>query len=371
MEFIDLKAQQNIIRENLDKRINKVLDDGRYILGEEVKTLEEKLSSFCGSKHTISCANGTDALVLALMALGIGKNDAVITVPFTYIATIESICLVGATPILVDVYDSTFNINPELIETAINNSDKNVKAIMAVDLFGLPARYRLINDIAKKFNLKVIGDTAQSFGSSIGTQKVGTFCDITTTSFFPAKPLGCYGDGGAIFTDSDSIDDTLRSLRVHGKGVDKYDNIRIGMNSRLDTLQAAILLEKLSIFDKEIEQRNLIASHYREELKSENLLFQYIPKNYTSVYAQFSILFDNMSTRNKVQRELSDKGIPSVIYYGIPGHLQSGYKQLGYSEGDLPVSEDLSKRILSLPMHPYMDEQDVSKIVLAIKESIN
>lgn len=174
-----------------------------------------------------------------------------------------------------------------------------------------------------------------------------------------------------IFTDSDSIDDTLRSLRVHGKGVDKYDNIRIGMNSRLDTLQAAILLEKLSIFDKEIEQRNLIASHYREELKSENLLFQYIPKNYTSVYAQFSILFDNMSTRNKVQRELSDKGIPSVIYYGIPGHLQSGYKQLGYSEGDLPVSEDLSKRILSLPMHPYMNEQDVSKIVLAIKESIN
>jgi len=305
------------------------------------------------------------------MALGIGKNDAVITVPFTYIATIESICLVGATPILVDVYDSTFNINPELIETAINNSDKNVKAIMAVDLFGLPARYRLINDIAKKFNLKVIGDTAQSFGSSIGTQKVGTFCDITTTSFFPAKPLGCYGDGGAIFTNSDSIDDTLRSLRVHGKGVDKYDNIRIGMNSRLDTLQAAILLEKLSIFDKEIEQRNLIASHYREELKSENLLFQYIPKNYTSVYAQFSILFDNMSTRNKVQRELSDKGIPSVIYYGIPGHLQSGYKQLGYSEGDLPVSEDLSKRILSLPMHPYMNEQDVSKIVLAIKESIN
>ena len=295
MEFIDLKKQQEKIRSSLDLRLKKVLDNGRYILGEEVSQLEKELSSFCGSKYTISCANGTDALALALMALGIGRDDAVITVPFTYIATIESICLVGATPILVDVYDSTFNINPELIESAINNSNKNVKAIMAVDLFGLPARYRLINDIAKKYNLKVIGDTAQSFGSSIGSQKVGTFCDITTTSFFPAKPLGCYGDGGAIFTDSDSIDSTLRSLRVHGKGVDKYDNIRIGMNSRLDTIQAAILLEKLSIFDKEIQQRNLIASHYREELKNENLIFQYIPKNYTSVYAQLSILFESAS----------------------------------------------------------------------------
>ncbi len=371
MEFIDLKAQQKVIRKSLDKRIDNVLNEGRYILGEEVNILEKELSSFCGSKHTISCANGTDALVLALMALGIGSNDAVITVPFTYIATIESICLVGATPILVDVYDSTFNINPELLESAINNSDKNVKAIMAVDLFGLPARYRLINDIAKKFNLKVIGDTAQSFGSSIGNQKVGTFCDITTTSFFPAKPLGCYGDGGAIFTDSDSIDNALRSLRVHGKGVDKYDNVRIGMNSRLDTIQGAILLEKLSIFDKEIEQRNLIASYYREELKSENLIFQYIPKNYTSVYAQFSILFESILIRDRVQKELSNKGIPSVIYYGIPGHLQSGYRYLGYTEGDFPVSEDLSKRILSLPMHPYMSEKDIDKVVLAIKESIN
>ena len=371
MEFIDLKAQQKGIRDNLNKRISKVLDEGRYIIGPEVNELEKDLSSFCGSKHTISCANGTDALVLALMSLGIGKDDGVITVPFTYIATLESICLVGATPILVDVYDSTFNMNPELLEDAINNSDKNVKAIMAVDLFGLPARYRMINDIAKKFNLTVIGDTAQSFGSSIGSQRVGTFCDITTTSFFPAKPLGCYGDGGAIFTDSDELDSTLRSLRVHGKGVDKYDNVRIGMNSRLDTLQAAILLEKLSIFNNEIEQRNIVASHYKEKLKNEDIIFQFIPQNYTSVYAQFSILFRDISIRDKVQNELSDNGIPSVIYYGIPGHLQSGYNYLGYKKGDFPVSENLSQRILSLPMHPYMGEEIVDKIASSVKKAIN
>ncbi|MDC0654200.1 DegT/DnrJ/EryC1/StrS family aminotransferase [Candidatus Marinimicrobia bacterium] len=365
MEFIDLKAQQKIIRNNLDSRLTKVLDEGRYILGEEVQELEKKLSHFCGSKHSITCANGTDALVLALMALGIGEGDAVITVPFTYIATIESICLVGATPILVDVYDSTFNMNPELLEDAIKNNS-NAKAIMAVDLFGLPARYRLINEIAKKYDLKVIGDTAQSFGSSKDGKRAGTFCDITTTSFFPAKPLGCYGDGGAIFTQSDKLCEDLKSLRVHGKGIDKYDNIKIGMNSRLDTMQAAILLEKLNIFDEEIEKRNEIANLYRDFFAKTDLVCQHIPEGYKSVYAQFSILFTNNEIRNHVQYKLSEKKIPSVVYYGISGHMQTGYKHLNYKAGDFPVSENLSQRILSLPMHPYLEKIQVEEIAESI-----
>ena len=268
MEFIDLKAQQKFIRKRIDEKIEKILNEGRYILGPEVAEFEKELSDFSGSKYSIGCSNGTDALMLALMAMNIGPNDAVITVPFTYIATLEAIAAVGATPILVDVYDSTFNINPEKIEDVIKNTNLNVKAIMPVDLFGLPARYRLINEVAKKYNLYVIGDAAQSFGASKEDKKVGTFADITTTSFFPAKPLGCYGDGGAVFTDSEEFKDKLLSLRVHGKGVDKYDNIRIGMNSRLDTLQAGILQEKLKIFPKEIIDRNRIAELYRDLLKN-------------------------------------------------------------------------------------------------------
>tara|TARA_B100001250_G_scaffold406380_1_gene425322 strand:+ start:4000 stop:5112 length:1113 start_codon:yes stop_codon:yes gene_type:complete len=368
MEFIDLKSQQRQIRTSLDKRIKKVLDEGRYILGEEVGILESKLSDFCGAKHSISCANGTDALMLALMALDIGPGDGVITVPFTYIATLEAIAAVGATPVLVDVYDSTFNMNPDTIEDVINDSNYNIKAIMPVDLFGLPARYRIINDIASKYNISVIGDAAQSFGASKNNQKVGTFADITTTSFFPAKPLGCYGDGGALFTESKDITDKLKSLRVHGKGVDKYDNIRIGMNSRLDTLQAAILLEKLAIFEDEITSRNNIADMYRFLLKDLPLECQIIPEGYKSVYAQFSIILKDEKTRNNIQNKLSEYKIPSVVYYGISGHLQAGYKYLDYHKGDFPVSEALSKRILSLPMHPYLSENDIKKIINIIKK---
>ena len=367
MEFIDLKSQQKRIRDSLNIRIKKVLDESRYILGEEVRELESELSLFSGSKYCVSCANGTDALMLALMALDIGPNDGVITVPFTYIATLEAIAVLGATPILVDIYDSTFNMNPELIEDAIAKSDKTIKAIIPVDLFGLPARYRMINEIASKHNIKIIGDAAQSFGASKNNQKVGTFSDITTTSFFPAKPLGCYGDGGALFTNSQNIEDKLRSLRVHGKGVDKYDNIRIGMNSRLDTLQAAILLEKLSIFSDEIVSRNNIAETYRSSLKDLPLKFQIIPEGYESVYAQFSIVFEDEKTRNNVQNKLSEHKIPSIIYYGISGHLQTGYKYLNYQTGDFPVSESLSKKILSLPMHPYLLAKDIKKITNIIK----
>ena len=367
MEFIDLKAQQKLIRKSLNTSINKVLDDGRYILGEEVSQLEKQLSSFCGSQHSIGCSNGTDALIIALLALGIKPGDGVITVPFTYIATLEAIATIGAIPVLVDVYDATFNINPELIEDVVKNSEYNIKAIMPVDLFGLPARYRLIKEISEKYGLKVIGDAAQSFGASINKLKVGKFSDITTTSFFPAKPLGCYGDGGAIFTDSDEYNKIIRSLAVHGKGSDKYDNIRIGLNSRLDTLQAAILIEKLKIFEKEIELRNKIADLYREKLNNLDIRFQHIPNGYKSVYAQFSIVFDNQKMRDKAQLLLSEKNIPSVIYYSIPGHLQTGYKYLNYQKGDFPVTEKLSNTILSLPMHPYLNEDDLDKIVGVIK----
>jgi dTDP-4-amino-4,6-dideoxygalactose transaminase len=369
MEFIDLKSQQLEIRSSLDARIKKILDDGRYILGEEVKSFESELSLFSKSKYSIACANGTDALILALMALDIGPGDGVITVPFTYIATLEAIVSVGATPVLVDVYDSTFNINPDLIEDAIKKSDKKIKAIMPVDLFGLPARYRIINKIAKKYKLKVIADAAQSFGASKNSQKVGTFGDITTTSFFPAKPLGCYGDGGALFTNSEDFKNTLESLRVHGKGKDKYDNVRVGMNSRLDTLQAGVLLEKISIFSNEIRKRNTIADKYRSLLNGLPLKFQNIPKEYESVYAQFSIVFEDKQARDLVQNNLLKNQVPSVIYYGIPCHLQAGYKHLKYKLGDFPVSEKLSKTILSLPMHPYLKEEDIIKIVNIIKKS--
>ncbi len=370
MDFIDLKKQQKNIRDSLDVRIKKVLDDGLYIGGEEVGLFEQELSVFCGAKHSIGCSNGTDALMLALMALDIGPGDGVITVPFTYIATLEAIAAVGATPVLIDVYDSTFNINPNLIEKAINESDKKVKAIMPVDLFGLPARYRVINDIARKYDLKVIGDAAQSFGASKDKKKVGTFADITTTSFFPAKPLGCYGDGGAIFTDSDDYAQILRSLAIHGKGSDKYDNVRVGMNSRLDTLQAAILLEKISIFKDEIIMRKKVADLYRGKMKHLPIKFQTIPKDYQSVYAQFSVIFNDERTRNNIQNELKANNIPSVVYYPISGHLQSGYKYLNYKKGDFPVSEDLGSRILSLPMHPYLEEEDIDKVLRVINNNI-
>ena len=370
MDFIDLKAQQKIIRDSLDRRIKKVLDEGYYIGGEEVSLFEKELSLFCGIKHSIGCSNGTDALMLALIALDIGPGDGVITVPFTYIATLEAIAAVGAIPFLVDVYDSTFNMNPDHIEKLINKSDKKIKAIMPVDLFGLPARYRVINEIAKKYNLKVVADAAQAFGASKDRQKVGTFADITTTSFFPAKPLGCYGDGGAIFTKSDKLNEILRSLRVHGKGIDKYDNVRIGMNSRLDTLQAAILLEKIKIFKEEIVLRNKVADLYQEKLADLPIMFQTIPEKYKSVYAQFSILFENKEIRNKVQKDLKNNNIPSVIYYVIPGHLQTGYKYLNYSKGDFPVSENLSDRILSLPMHPYLEISQIEKITKVIEQSL-
>ena len=281
MDFIDLKAQQNLIRDKINKRIKNVLDHGKYIMGPEVYELEERLCEYVDMKYCISCSSGTDALLIPLMAYGIGPGDAVITTPFTYIATAEVISILGAEPVFVDIYEDTYNINPDGIEDAIKLSkDKglNPRAIIPVDLFGLPARYRMINQIAKKYNMVVIEDAAQGFGGVIKGKRAGSFGDVASTSFFPAKPLGCYGDGGAIFTNDEELALKMRSIRIHGSGSDKYENVRLGLNGRIDTIQAAILIEKLSIFDQELHSRNRIADYYSKNI-STNLkipLFQKI-----------------------------------------------------------------------------------------------
>ena len=363
MEFLDLKTQQSRIRKPLEKRIKKILDHGAYIMGPEVFELEEKLADYCGVKHAISCSSGTDALLIPLMAWGIGPGDAVFTTPFTYVATAEVISILGATPIFVDVYESTYNIDCEKLEIEINkviNEGKlKPKAIIPVDLFGLPARYRLIDKIAKKYNLKIIEDAAQSFGGSIRGNKVGNFGDIAATSFYPAKPLGCYGDGGAIFTNDDNLAEECKAIRIHGTKKDKYNSEMIGLNGRLDSIQAAVLLEKLSIFDEELEMRNEVNFHYRKHLNNA----QYHPKDYQSAHALFSIILGSNEKRDELIDRLSQDKIPSVVYYKYPIHLMQGFNYLGYSNGDFPVSEMLSLQIISLPMHPYLTETEQKKIL--------
>jgi len=367
MEFLDLKTQQKRIRKPLEKRINKILDHGAYIMGPEVFELEEKLADYCGVKHAISCSSGTDALLIPLMAWGIGPGDAVFTTPFTYVATAEVISILGATPVFVDVYESTFNIDCEKLETEINkviNDGKlKPKAIIPVDLFGLPARYRLIDKIAKKYNLKVIEDAAQSFGGSIRDKKVGTFGDIAATSFYPAKPLGCYGDGGAIFTNDDSLAEECKAIRIHGTKSDRYNSERIGLNGRFDSIQAAVVLEKLTIFEEELEMRNEVNNHYRKYLNNA----QYHPKNYESSHALFSITLGSTEKRTKLIDRLSKHKIPSVIYYKFPIHLMRAFQYLSYKNDDLLISEKLSQTIVSLPMHPYLSSEDIELITEKIK----
>jgi len=367
MDFIDLKTQQNRIREGLNVRFDRIFEHGAYIMGPEVTELEEKLSDYVGVKHAISCSSGTDALLIPLMAWNIGPGDAVFTTPFTYVATAEVISLLGATPIFVDVYDSTFNIDCEKLELAIQHTISEgkltPKAIIPVDLFGVPARYRVIEEITKKYDLKVIEDAAQSFGGEIRDKKVGTFGDVAATSFYPAKPLGCYGDGGAIFTNDDDLANKCKAIRIHGTTNDKYHSELIGLNGRLDSLQAAVLLEKLTIFDEELDLREKISIQYRKNLKN----CQYIPDNYKSSHALFSILLQSNQKREEVINKLSKNNIPNVIYYKMPLHLMEAFSSLGYKEGDFPISEGLSKRILSLPMHPYLSKGNVELIINQIQ----
>lgn len=368
MEFLDLKTQQNRIRKPIEKRIKKILDHGAYIMGPEVFELEEKLANYCEVKHAITCSSGTDALLIPLMAWGVGPGDAVFTTPFTYVATAEVISLLGATPVFVDVYDSTFNIDCNKLEKEIkrvlSEGKLNPKAIIPVDLFGLPARYRVIDKIAKKFNLKVIEDAAQSFGGSIRGKKVGSFGDVAATSFYPAKPLGCYGDGGAIFTDNDELAKKCRAIRIHGTSVDKYNSEMIGLNGRLDSIQAAIILEKLKIFDDEFIMRKQVDALYRKHLNNA----QFNPKEYQSSHALFSIVLGSNEKRNSLISMFREKKIPSVIYYKYPIHLMDGFKYLGYKKGDLPVSESLSETIISLPMHPYMKSEEILYIIDSMKK---
>lgn len=366
MQFIDLKAQYESIDDRINKRIKNVLDAGKYIMGPEVFELEEKLASYVGVKHCISCANGTDALQLALMAKGIGPGDVVFTTPFTFFATAEVIALVGATPVFVDVDESTFNIDPAKLELAISEYDGAdiPKAIIAVDLFGLPADYPKIERIAKQHDLYLIEDGAQGFGGEINGRKACSFGDIATTSFFPAKPLGCYGDGGALFTNDDELAGVLRSLRIHGKGSDKYDNVRIGMNSCLDTIQAAILLEKLEIFPGEVTLRNKAAELYRSQLGEEFILPK-VAEGFLSSWAQFTVRH-TASSREAVMQQAKDHGVPTAVYYPTCMHLLNAFSELKLGVGSFPVAEKLQVEVFSLPMHPYLSEDDVATVAASL-----
>ncbi len=368
MQFIDLAKQQSLIRVKLEKRIKDVLDHGSYIMGPEIQELEEKLADYVGIQHCITCSSGTDALLMPLMAQRIGKGDAVITTPFTFIATAEVIKLVGATPVFVDICPDTFNINPAGIPDAIeyaNAQGLSTKAIIPVDLFGLPAPYAKIEKIALENGLFVLEDAAQGFGGAISGRKACIFGHVAATSFFPAKPLGCYGDGGAVFTSDDDLAHILRSIRIHGGGADKYDNVRVGINGRLDTLQAAVLLEKLDIFPSEVVSRNRAAEYYTNSLPV-GFRAPIVSENYLSSWAQYSILLEVDKDRDSVIKSLKEQNIPVMIYYKIPLHLQKVFDYLGYKKGDFPVSEKTSENILSIPMHPYIKTSEQDKILEAL-----
>ncbi|MRR55351.1 MAG: DegT/DnrJ/EryC1/StrS family aminotransferase [Deltaproteobacteria bacterium] len=375
MEFFDLKKQYELLEPSIQNRINAVLHHRKFIMGPEIAELEEKLSSFAGCTYCVSCSSGTDALLMGLMAFGIGPGDAVFTTPFSFFATAEVISLVGATPIFVDIEEATFNIDPMKLEEAILDVQKgmqrvpgiskrlNPKAVIAVDLFGLPSKYGDINRIGKKYDLVIVEDAAQSFGGALGEKKVGSLTDIAATSFFPAKPLGCYGDGGALFTDDADLAKRLRSLREHGKGEYKYDNTRIGINGRLDTIQAAVLLGKLEVFSAELDRRQEIAGFYSEML-ADIVKVPRIPEGFRSAWAQYSVLTDQ---REYFLEKLKKAEIPFAVYYPKPLHLQTALSYLGYHKGDFPISEGVSERIFSLPMHPYLEREEQEMIVNAIK----
>jgi UDP-2-acetamido-2-deoxy-ribo-hexuluronate aminotransferase len=378
MQFIDLKTQYKKIHDSVNRRINAVLEHGNFILGPEIKELEQKLAAYCGTAHCITCSSGTDALLLPLIAYGVGPGCAVFTTPFTFIATAEVISLLGATPIYVDIDPKTYNIDPKKLEEGIKNlmngkkpdpfipDGLEARVIIPVDLFGLPADYDAINQIAEKYKLSVIEDAAQSFGATYKGKKACNLADSAATSFFPAKPLGCYGDGGAVFTNNRELADKIESLRVHGKGIDKYDNIRIGINSRFDTLQAAIVLAKMEIFAQEVEMRQTVAQRYSEGLKN-FVTVPYIPQGYTSVWAQYSIVSNK---KEALMQNLKNAGIPTAVYYPKPLHLQTAFSYLGYKKGSMPVSEEISGKIFSLPMHPYLNQQDQDAIMTIIRNSI-
>ncbi len=363
--FVDLASQQERIRDRLDAVIARVLDHGQYIMGPEVAEFERQLAEFCGVKHAISCASGTDALVLALMAKDLRRDDAVIVPSFTFCATAEAVCLLGGVPIFADVLDETFNLDPRSLGSAVLTARRlglRLRGVIAVDLFGQPCDYDAVEHIARENHLWLICDAAQSFGAVFRGRKVGVIGDLTATSFFPAKPLGCYGDGGAVFTEDDELAEVMRSLRVHGQGKDKYDNVRIGINGRMDTLQAAILLEKLAIFPDEIVGRNRVAARY-DELLPADFKRPVLAEGASSVWAQYTV---RTSERDVWLKRLKAQGVPAMVYYPRPLHRQAAYEGFPIAGEHLAATARLAETVLSLPMHPYLSAEDQSRVTAAL-----
>ena len=370
MQFRDLQKQYQVLKNDIDREIKKVLTNGNFISGNQVVELEEQLADYVGVKHCITCGNGTDALSLALMTWNIGPGDAVFVPDFTFFSSAEVVAFEGATPVFVDVDKRTFNMSAESLELAIQAVVKEgkliPKAVIPVDLFGQPADYSHIRTVAEKYNLLILEDGAQGFGGKINDKRACSFGDISTTSFFPAKPLGCYGDGGAIFTNNDEWADLLKSYRIHGKGSNKYDNVRIGMNSRLDTLQAAILQVKLKAFQEfELEKANKVADRYTKAL-SDLVQTPFILKNFYSSWAQYSILLKDQKDRDELKEYLGKEDIPSMIYYPKTMSQQKAFEGMESVKTDLSIATDLSKRVLSLPLHPYMDHDEQDQVINAI-----
>lgn len=364
MQFIDLSAQQERIRGAIDAAIAGVLDHGRYIMGPEVAQLESELGEFCGAPSVIGCASGTDALVMALMARHVGPGQAVIVPTFTFAATAEAVAILGATPVFVDVDETTYNLDASKLAEAIDGipADLHPVGVIGVDMFGLPADYPAIANVIEPHGMWMIADAAQSFGAVAHGVKVGEMAQLTTTSFFPAKPLGCYGDGGAVMALDAEDATVVRSVRVHGSGTEKYDNVRLGINGRLDTIQAAILIEKLKLFPTELEQRQAVADRYSKAL-ADLVTVPVIPEGYSSSWAQYTIQVDD---RDRLIEHLRSNDVPTAVYYPRPLHLQTAYRDYPIASGGLGVSERLSGRVLSLPMHPYLSESDQTRIVEAL-----
>ena len=372
MEFRDLKKQYVALKNDIDRNIDEVIASSRFIGGSKVSELEEKLAAYVGVKHCVTCANGTDALELALMAWGVGKGDAVFVPDFTFFSSGEVVSILGATPVFVDVDEDTFNMDPASLEKAIDvvstAGELKPSVVIPVDLFGLPANFVEIRKIADKYGLKVLEDGAQGFGGEIDGKKACSFGDISTTSFFPAKPLGCYGDGGAIFTDDDEAAELIRSYCVHGKGKMKYDNVRIGMNSRLDSIQAGILLPKLAAFaEYEVTDVNSAAAKYTELLEGA-VATPVIPDGFLSSWAQYTIKLESRERRDALQAFLKEKSIPSMIYYPKQMHNQEAFGDENKYRIDYSVTNKLCDTVLSLPIHPYISDEDVEEVVSVIKE---
>ena len=375
MQFRDLGAQYRALKNEIDAGLQSVIESSAFILGKPVAELEAQLAAYAGRKHCISCANGTEALQLALMAMDVGPGDAVFTSDFTYFASAGCASIIGATPVFVDIDINTFNMSPYALEAQIQAVLKEgkltPKVIIPVDLFGQPADYNLIVPLAEHYGLKILEDAAQGFGGSINGKKACSFGSFSATSFFPAKPLGCYGDGGAIFTDSDEADARLRSLRASGKSPeDKYDNREIGMNSRLDTLQAAILIPKLKAFaDYELDAVNAVAKKYTAAL-GDYVITPFVPHGFVSSWAQYTILLDNAEQRGRVQAALKEKGIPSMIYYPRGLHMQKAYAQMNLSDDLFPNTLSATQRVLSLPMHPYLSDDEQQLVIKSLLEAL-